>query len=141
MSEKERVPAAAKQTGTHDQKEGMAPMAVKERVPAKAGDEKGQKSTRRERGITLATKHFDAIWRVSPWLWEVPSCVSVKRYTVNARTGECSCPDRPPADEECKHTVAARYVKARTATCDGCRERFRHAELFDVHEDSPTLSE
>jgi hypothetical protein len=109
-------------------------------VPGKSGNEKGQKSTRRERGIALAVEHFDSIWRVSPWLWEVPSCSGPRRYTVNVKTGECSCPDRVPEGEECKHTVAARYVKARTATCDGCGERFRYSELVEVTEDHDSLT-
>jgi hypothetical protein len=39
-----------------------------------------------------------------------------------------------------KHTVAARYVKARTATCDGCGERFRYSELVEVMEDHDSLT-
>jgi hypothetical protein len=110
-------------------------------VPATLEEGKTQNSTRRERGIALAAKHFDSIWRVAPYVWEVPSCSGPRRYTANLKTGECSCPDRPPEGEECKHTVAARYVKARTATCDGCGERYRHSELRDVGEDGLTLSE
>ena len=116
-------------------------MTTKERIPAKPGNEKGQKTTRRERGIALAASHFDSIWRVALWVWEVPSCSGPRRYTVDLRDGTCECPDRVPEGEECKHTVAARYVKARTATCSGCGERFKHSELYDVTEDSPTLSE
>jgi hypothetical protein len=116
-------------------------MAVKERVPGKPREEKGQKTTRYDRGIVLAVEHFDSIWRIAPYAWEVPSCSGPRRYTVDLRDGTCECPDRVPEGEECKHTVGARYVKARTATCSGCGERFRHSELFDVTEDSPTLPE
>jgi hypothetical protein len=115
-------------------------MAVKERVPRKGRTEKGQKSTRYERGIALALERFDSIWRVAPWTWEIPSCSGPRRYTANLKTGECSCPDRPPEGEECKHTVAARYVKAKTATCVGCGERFRHRELLEVTEDHDSLT-
>jgi hypothetical protein len=116
-------------------------MAVKETIAAKPASEKGQKSTRHERGIALAVEHFDAIWRVAPYVWEVPSCFSPPRYRVDLRDGVCSCPDRAPEGEECKHATAARYVKARTATCSGCGGRYRHSELRDVEEDGLTLSE
>jgi hypothetical protein len=53
---------------------------------------------------------------------------------VNLKTSECSCPDRTPAGETDKHVVAAKYVKAKTATCSGCSERFRHRELVEVQE-------
>ncbi len=92
-----------------------------------------------ERGVALTVAHFDSIWRVSPWLWEVPSCSWPRRYTVNVKTGECSCPDRPPEGEECKHTVAARYVKARTFTCDGCAERTRYRDGVEVGDDNLTF--
>ncbi len=53
---------------------------------------------------------------------------------VNLKNGRGSCPDRVPEGEECKHTSAARYVKAKTATCSGCSERFRHRDLVEVQE-------
>jgi hypothetical protein len=98
-------------------------------------------TTRLSRGLALAETRFEEIERVRPWIWRVPSCSGPGAHFVDLRHGDCSCPDRVPEGEECKHTVAARFVKGRTATCSGCGERFRHSELFDVHEDGPTLPE
>jgi hypothetical protein len=53
---------------------------------------------------------------------------------VNLKHGTCSCPDRTPAGETDKHVTAAKYVKAKTATCSGCSERFRHRDLVEVQE-------
>jgi hypothetical protein len=69
----------------------------------------------------------------------VPSCTGTGVYACNLKTGECSCPDRVPEDEQCKHEHAARYVKARTATCSGCSGRFRHRDLFEVGEENLTF--
>lgn len=98
-------------------------------------------TTRFERGIALAQERFEEITRVAPWIWSVPSCSDAGVHTVNLKTGECSCPDRTPEDETDKHVVAARYKKAKTATCIGCGGRFRHRDLFDVGEDSLTFFE
>jgi hypothetical protein len=89
-------------------------------------------STRFVRGIILAQERFEEIERVRPWIWRVPSCSGPGAHFVDLRHGDCSCPDHVPAGEECKHTSAARYVKARTATCSGCGERFRHVDLLEV---------
>ena len=102
-------------------------------------------STRHERGIALGIERFEEIVRVGPWEWEVPSCSASPGeeavYVANLNHGRCSCPDRPPADERCKHETAARYKKAKTATCIGCGGRFRHRDLYDVGEDSLTFFE
>jgi predicted nucleic acid-binding Zn finger protein len=100
-------------------------------------------SARFGRGILLGQERFEEIRRTStPYVWEVPSCSSEETYTVNLKMGFCSCPDRVPADEECcKHVVAARYVKARTAICAGCGERVRHKELVEVGADNLTFFE
>lgn len=95
-------------------------------------------TTRFERGITLAQEHFEEITRKGSYVWEVPSCSGEHTYTVDLKTGECSCPDRVPEDEACKHTHAARYVKAKTAKCSGCAKRFRHRELYEVGEENLT---
>src|SRR4051794_338631 len=82
-------------------------------------------TTRFERGITLALEHFEEITRIAPYVWSVPSssATSTGVYACNLKTGECSCPDRVPEDERCKHEYAARYVKAKTAKCSGCSKR------------------
>ncbi len=91
-----------------------------------------QRSTRFERGIALAQERFCEITRIAPWIWSVPSCSGPGVHLVNLKTGECSCPDRTPEGETDKHIVAAKYKKARTATCAGCGERVRHRELVEV---------
>lgn len=85
-------------------------MADTSTVPAKPIDEKREKSTRFTRGVALAQEHFAEIVRIAPWLWEVSSCSSEHRYVVDLKHGRCSCPDYSPEGEECKHTVAARWV-------------------------------
>ncbi len=102
------------------------------------------KTTRHERGIALGIERFDEIVCVGPWEWEVPSCSASPgghAYVVNLKTRTCPCPDRTPEGEEDKHVVAARYKKAKTATCIGCGGRFRHRDLYDVGEDSLTFFE
>ncbi len=99
-----------------------------------------QHSTRFERGIALAQEHFEEIHRIAPWIWSVPSAPGASVYAVNLKAGECSCEDRTPAGETDKHVVAARYKKAKTATCSGCSERFRHRELTEVQEDHESLT-
>ncbi len=93
-------------------------------------------TTRFERGLALAQERFEEITRVAPWIWSVPSCsgASGAVHAVNLKHGTCSCPDRTPAGETDKHVTAAKYVKAKTATCSGCSERFRHRDLVEVQE-------
>ena len=98
-------------------------------------------TTRFERGITLAQEHFEEITRVAPWIWSVPSATGSGVHAVNLKTGECSCEDRTPTDETDKHVVAAKYVKAKTATCSGCSERLRHRDLYEVGDDNLTFFE
>ncbi len=94
-----------------------------------------------ERGIALAQEHFEEITRVAPWIWSVPSATGAGVHAVNLKTGECSCEDRTPADETDKHVVAARYKKAKMATCSGCSERLRHRDLYEVGGDNLTFFE
>jgi hypothetical protein len=91
-------------------------------------------TTRFERGIALAQERFEEITRVAPWIWSVPSCSGAGVHAVNLKHGTCSCADRTSAGETDKHVTAARYVKAKTATCSGCSERFRHRDLLEVQE-------
>lgn len=97
-------------------------------------------TTRLSRGIALAEGRFEEIQRTAPWVWSVPRCTGPRRHTVDLRDGTCSCPDRVPEGERCKHEHAARYVKAKTATCSGCGERLRHPELLEVTEDHGSLT-
>lgn len=93
-------------------------------------------SARLQRGIDLAESRFEEITRTAPYIWSVPSCTGEHTYTVDLRAKTCSCPDRPPAPEKCKHISAAAYKKARTATCSGCGDRVRHRDLVELHEDN-----
>jgi hypothetical protein len=107
--------------------------------PAQA--ERKTNATRFERGIILAQEHFEEIHRVAPWTWEVQSRSGSGVYTVNLKHATCSCLDRTPEGEECKHLVASRYIKAKTGVCEGCRQRLRHCELYPVPEDHLTFFE
>lgn len=91
-------------------------------------------TTRTERGIKLGIERFEEITRVAPYIWSVPRCSGAGVYVVNLKSSECSCPNRVPEGERCKHEAAARYVKGKTATCSGCSGRFRHRELVEVVE-------
>jgi hypothetical protein len=91
-------------------------------------------TTRFERGLALAQERFEEITRVAPWIWSVPSCSGAGVHAVNLKHGTCSCADRTPAGETDKHVTAAKYVKAKTATCSGCSERLRHRDLYEVGE-------
>ncbi len=95
-------------------------------------------TTRFERGIALAIERFEEIERIDAYIWSVPSCAGAGVYIVDLNHGECSCPDRVPSEagERCKHETAARYVKARTFTCDGCAIRTRYRSGVEVGEDS-----
>ncbi|MDP8951029.1 MAG: hypothetical protein M3N18_02125 [Actinomycetota bacterium] len=97
-------------------------------------------SGRLQRGLDLAEERFEEIVRIRPYIWSVPSCSGTGVYVVNLATSECSCPDRPPEGERCKHVSAAAYKKAKTATCSGCRKRFRHRDLYEVNEDHGSLT-
>lgn len=98
-------------------------------------------TTRFERGITLASQRFEEITRVAPWCWSVPSCSGPGVYRVDLKRGSCNCADRTPAGEECKHLAAARFLKAKTATCAGCGERVRHRDLVEVGDENLTFFE
>ncbi len=82
-------------------------------------------SARFQRGIELAEERFEEIEKIAPWTWRVPSCSGSLFYVVDLKNGLCTCPDHPPAPERCKHVSAAAYKKAKTATCSGCKNRFR----------------
>jgi hypothetical protein len=96
-------------------------------------------SARLQRGIELAESRFEEIEKIAPWTWRVPSCSGPLFYVADLKNGLCTCPDHPPEGERCKH-VSAAYKKARTATCSGCRKRFRHRVLVEVHEDHESLT-
>ena len=97
-------------------------------------------SARLQRGINLAEERFEEITRTAPYIWTVPSCSGEHTYTVDLKAKTCSCQDRPPAPERCKHYSAAAYKKAKTATCSGCGDRVRHRELLEVQEDHDSLT-
>jgi hypothetical protein len=98
-------------------------------------------TTRLQRGIALAEERFEEITREQAWVWIVPSASSEHAYTVDLKHRICSCADRVPEGEQCKHEHAARYVKARTAPCAECARRYRHADLYPVGEDHLTFFE
>jgi hypothetical protein len=106
-------------------------MATKE-VYRKGTQVEGRGATREARGIALAKDHFEEIVKIRPWTWSVPPSSGQGFYEVNLRYEVCSCPDRVPEGQRCKHVIAALYVKARTGQCVGCRGTFRHLDLIEV---------
>jgi hypothetical protein len=114
---------------------------IKESLAQPARQSTLKLSARLQRGIALAEERFEEITRTGPYIWTVPSCTGEHTYTVDLKAKTCSCPDRPPAPERCKHFSAAAYKKAKTAICIGCGGRFRHRDLYDVGEDSLTFFE
>ncbi len=118
----------------------MVEQSLAQPAPPVPAPEPLRLSARLQRGIALAEERFEEITRVAPYIWSVPSCSGTGIYLVNLRTFECSCPDRPPENERCKHVSAAAYKKAKTAPCSGCRKRFRHRELYEVREDHGSLT-
>ena len=88
--------------------------------------------SREARGLRLAELRFEEIHPVSPGVWSVPSCSGENTYLVRLRHESCNCPDYRRRSLPCKHVFAARVVKAKTATCEGCSKRFRHRDLVEV---------
>ncbi len=88
-------------------------MATKSLPPAPA--------TRTTRGIKLHRDHAAEIVRSAPHTYEVPSCTGSATYSVDLRSETCTCPDRPPEGEVCKHTFAALVFRAKAGECVGCR--------------------
>lgn len=58
------------------------------------------------------------------------------RVPGRRRGGPCTCPDTPPADEVCKHAIAATIAHAKASPCSGCGCRVARRELVEVHEDN-----
>lgn len=96
-------------------------------------------TTREQRGIQLYREQGHHIAHVRGSVWSVPSCSGAGVYLVDVKGGPCTCPDTPPADEVCKHVVAAMIAKAKTATCAGCGLRFPRRELVEVGEEQDGL--
>lgn len=95
-----------------------------------------QKTTRIERGIALYRDRGEEIAHVRGTVWSVPSCSgsSAELYLVELTGGICTCPDRPPAGEVCKHATAATIASSKTAACSGCGARRRRRELVEVQD-------
>lgn len=92
-----------------------------------------QPSTRQERGLQLwRERGGDEIHHVRGTVWAVPSCNGEGLYLVELTTGACTCPDRVPAGETCKHHTAALIAHSKTTTCDGCGSRCPSCELVEV---------
>ena len=98
-------------------------------------------SARLKRGIDLAEERFDEIEKiVSPGPGRSPAARVSSSHVEDLKNGLCTCPDHPPEGEQCKHVSVASYRKAKWATCSGCKNRFRHRDLYEVHEDHGSLT-
>ena len=83
---------------------------------AKASRYSTRQDTCQGHGLALAREREEQIEHVGRGVFEVPGC-SGGSYTVNLAIfgGEpfCTCPDRPPEGEFCKHIYAATAVRAK----------------------------
>jgi hypothetical protein len=82
---------------------------------------------------------------VAEKVWLVPSQhdgTSVYEVTLGRQDEFCECADYEIRDPEggCKHIISATIARAKTATCNGCGDRFRHPELEEVTEDHESLT-
>lgn len=92
------------------------------------------RTNRAERGIALAFARFDEIVMLRPHTWSVPACSGDHAYLVNSKLETCSCEDAIYGGHVCKHIFAARIVHAKTTKCEGCGERVRFRDAFEVEE-------
>ena len=99
-----------------------------------------RKPCRADRALELYVERFEEIARsFRAGAYRVPSCTSSATYTVRlVPEAYCSCPDFRGG--ECKHVMAARVVRKRTAPCSNCGRRFRYRELTEVGEDHGNLT-
>ena len=103
-----------------------------------------ERTTRAERGLALFEEHGPEI-RFEDGVWLVPSkheATSVYEVTLGRRGEFCECADfeiRHP-DGGCKHIVAATIARAKTAVCDGCGQRHRRRDLYEVEEHHESLT-
>lgn len=95
-------------------------------------------TTRQSRGLALFRDRGDEIKHVRGRVWSVPSCSGEGRYLADV-AGACTCADRPPAEEVCKHIIAALLARAKSGECELCGVKVRRRELVEVPDDHPTL--
>ncbi len=91
-------------------------------------------TTREQRGLALFRERGDEIAHVRGSAWSVPSCTRVGVYLVDLDGHVCTCGDRPPAGEVCKHATAATVARAKSGGCAGCGKRFPRRELLELVE-------
>lgn len=99
-----------------------------------------RQETREDRGIAHGEKHFKGIVKIRPWTWQVPKSSGVGFYEVNLKFASCTCLDRPPQGEVCKHAHSLRHARSIGTQCSGCRKPFRWRELIEVTEDHESLT-
>jgi hypothetical protein len=101
-------------------------------------------TTRVDRGRQLWEEHADEIrFDSDEKVWLVPSQhdgTSVYEVTLGRRGEFCECADFEYRGESCKHILAATIARAKTATCNGCGDRFRHRDLEEVTEEHNSLT-
>ena len=108
---------------------------------APAMPERPVPKSRASRALKLYIDHFEEIaLSFRAGVYRVPSCTGEAVYTVRlVPEPYCSCPDFRGG--ECKHVMAVRVVRKKTAPCAGCRSRFCHREMFEVGDDHLTFFE
>jgi hypothetical protein len=99
-----------------------------------------RETCRADRALQLYIEHAETIARsFRAGVYRVPSCSGEALYHVRLLpTPSCSCPDARGG--ECKHVMAVRVVRKKTAPCSGCGRRFRLRDLEEVTEDHGSLT-
>jgi hypothetical protein len=100
-------------------------------------------TTRLERGAELYRDHFDR-FAYGGGVYLVPSgsdATSIYEVTLRDGVERCECADHEHRAGRCKHIIGARIFKAKTGTCEGCGERHRRRDMFEVGDDHLTFFE
>ena len=105
-------------------------------------------TTRERRGLTLYREHGEGIEMIAPDFYLVPSASGAEFYHVDYAGETCDCPDyrrHHGASFACKHLYAVGIKlakrRAETVRCDGCGERHRHRDMYEVGADHLTFFE
>ncbi len=93
-------------------------------------------TTREQRGLALFRERGAEIAHVRGSAWAVPSSDATRAgvYLVDLDGHACTCGDRPPAGEVCKHATAATVAHAKSGGCSGGGRRFPRRELLELVE-------